>query len=220
MYDFTARPVATAIAGVRPSEISALGILVPTKHQKHSITQDGNNRIKDELNLLDLKYKYDLDQNVLVGPEFYERAGWVGNGGKNSEDFENYQTKIDDIDADGERDVSKKISSDSGDEENYSKKYFDRKAGFQIEPAVASQDSHVFPPFYARIYNYLPNPQYNFNLPLPMIRQQAHAQKAFDAGLRYPVSSLPFPAQLEGQLYNTNFPPAEQFNRYLLGSLY
>lgn len=199
-----ARPVATAIAGVKPSDISALGLPIPSK-LKDLAARGGNFPSKGKYGLVSL-LDDSGDERVLVGPEFFTQARL-----SEKADFDTEQSEADDTEGD-DRESARR--PDEEDTKN------------QAEPADSGYNPYgieygkqpLFPPAYEGFYNLSPNPYlppYNFNnVPLPIINQYLQ-RKAYNVplGLRYPSQGY---AEAYGQPhFNTNQTPYSPFTRYI-----
>jgi hypothetical protein len=208
---FVARPVATAIAGVKPSDISALGLPIPSK-LKDLAARGGNYPTKGKYGLVSLSDD-DGDERVLVGPDFFTQARLSDK----ASEYDNEQGDVEDGEGD-DREISRRPDTDFEKEDM---KNGDR----QVEPVDNIESPYgieygkqpLFPPSYEGLYNFLPNPYlppYNFNnVPLPIINQYLQ-RRMFNSGLRYPSAAGVYPEAYGQPQYNTNQPQYSPFSRY------
>lgn len=180
-----AKPVATAIAGVNPNEISALGLPLPSKLKNLEASASAAGTRADFAASFPTKGKYGLlslsdDDNInklLVGPAFFAQS-------RRADDVRTKDDNDDEI-----------VSS----EENYAydesaKKPFANSNSdnqdVQIDaanPYGYPYDYNKFPPAYDIPYNYLPYylPPYSPNsMPFP-IHGQYVQQRTLNPNLRY-----------------------------------
>lgn len=207
--EFPARPVATAIAGVKPSEISALGLPIPSK-LKDLAARDGTFPLKGKYGLVSLSDGIS-DDKVLVGPGYFAQARLAAEKELNSEsDSESDEAEIDDVDG-SDREIFRRPGSDQSKEDTNDR--FDKNDERQVEPVDNSESPYgieferqpIFQPTYEGFYNVLPNPflpPYNFNLPHPLINQYLQRRSSGGAG-RYGTQAVP--------QYRGNFAP-QQYN--------
>lgn len=212
-----ARPVATAIAGVKPSDISALGLPIPSK-LKDLAARGGSFPLKGKYGLVSLSD--DDEEKVLVGPNFFGAQSRLSEKGINSDsDFDNEQTDVDDVDGD-EREISRRPDTDYEKEDSKDRFNKNDNGDRQVEPVDNGENPFgfeygkqpQFPPTYEGLYNYIPNPflpPYNFNIPLPLINQYLQ-RRAYNAGLRYPSAAVP-----EYPGYGQHSPAYSPFTRYV-----
>lgn len=220
--------MATAIAGVKPSDISALGLPIPSK-LKDLAARGGSFPLKGKYGLV--SSDDDSDEQVLVGPNYFAQARLTEKEINSDSDFDNDKAEIDDIDVD-EREDSRRPDMESEDDKEDSKDNFNSNGDRQVEPVDNSQspfgfgygsNPNLFPPSYEGIYNYLPNPYlppYNFNVPQPIINQYLQ-RRAYNAGFRYPSQfsgiyggQQQHQQQQHQQQFNSNSPSFSPFARY------
>lgn len=215
VFELSARPVATAIAGVKPSDISALGLPIPSK-LKDLAARDGAFPLKGKYGLVSLSDGVSEDK-VLVGPSYYAQARLKAEKDLNSESEESDEAEIDDIDS-NDRESFRRPGSDQNKEDSSDR--FDKNGSDerQVEPVENSESPYgfefekqpIFQPTYEGFYNVLPNPflpPYNFNLPYPLINQYLQRRSSFNAG-RYAPQAVPqYPSTFARQQYNPQYNP-------------
>lgn len=220
--------MATAIAGVKPSDISALGLPIPSK-LKDLAARGGSFPLKGKYGLV--TSDDENDEQFLVGPNYFSQARLSEKEINSDSDFNNDKAEIDDIDAD-EREDSRRPEMEPEDEREDLKDNFSSNGDRQVEPVDNSQspygfgfgNSPLFPPSYEGIYNFLPNPYlppFNFNVPQPIINQFLQ-RRAYNAGIRYPSLASQYAGiygrhQLQQQpqpQYNPSGPSFSPFSRY------
>lgn len=206
---------------MKPSDVSALGLSIPSKHIKHLSSRGGVFPIKGKYGLVNLGDDGD-DESLLVGPNYFTQARLSEKIIESDSDFENDRAEIDDAD---ERELSRPSNTDSEDEKEDSIENIDKNGERQVEPVENSQSlfgleygNNLFPPTYDGIYNFLPNPYlppFNFNIPIPIINQYLQ-RKAFNSALRYPSLASQYPGGYEQnqRQYNANSPSFTPFTRY------
>lgn len=193
--------MATAIAGIKPSEVSSLGLPIPSKLKDLS-ARGGNFPLKGKFGLLTLSDD-DREGTILVGPDYFTQGRLSNTAPINSE--------VDQDDFDDEISRQDTDSEDSKDE-NSDKNNGDR----QVEPTENLNNPYgiehgklpIFPPAYENFYNLLPNPYlppFTFNLPLPLINQ--YLQRS--AYRRYP-----YPGVYGQSQYNANPSSFTPYNRF------
>lgn len=203
-----ARPVATAIAGVKPSDVSALGLSIPSK-LKDLTARGSSTPLKGKYGL----YSFgaaddDNEERVLVGPGYFTQAR-LSNKGVMSADYDSDSDDVDD------REPSKRPDVDEDKDDNFNRNQGER----EVEPVDNSENPYggeyakqpIFPPAYEGVYGYLPNPYlppYNFNLPLPIINQYLQ-RRNYNAAVRYPSIVPQYP-----DVYG-NPPTYTPFTRYV-----
>lgn len=224
-----ARPVATAIAGVKPSDISALGLPIPSKLKDLS-ARGGSYPLKGKYGLVSLSDDGNADENVLVGPNYFAQARLSEKMINSDSIFDNDRAEVDDVD-DEDREMPRQPDLDSEDENEDSKYDQNPNGDRQVEPVENSQNpfafafghNPLFPPTYDGMYNYLQNPflpPYSFNVPNPIVNQYLQ-RRAYNSGIRYPSIASQYPGvygqqqqQLQAQQYNPHSPAFSPFSRF------
>jgi len=209
--------VATAIAGVKPSDISALGLPIPSK-LKDLAARGGNFPTRGKYGLVSLSDD-DTEERFLVGPDYFTQARLS----EKASSFDGDQSE-DDTDGD-EREISRRPDTDDDNDAIIKPDNYNKNDDRQVEPAENSENPYgleygkqpIFPPAYEGIYNFLPNPYlppYNFNnIPLPIINQYLQ-RRAYNAGLRYPSVASQYPESYGQPQYNSHSPSFSPFSRY------
>lgn len=211
--------MATAIAGVKPSEIAALGLPLPSK-LKDLAARGGSFPIKGKYGLVSLNDD-ENDERLLVGPHYFAQARLSVKDYNNSgNDDDDDQAEVDDI---GERESSRRPEPDDDKEDQ--KDNFNKNGDRQVEPVDNSESPYgfeyeknpIFPPAYEGLYNYLPNPYlppFNYNLPLPLLNQYLQ-RRAYNPNLRY-SSQVPQYSGVYGQQpYSTNTQGLSPYPRFV-----
>lgn len=217
-FNFSARPVATAIAGVKPSEISALGLPIPSKLKDlaGAAARDGTSPLKGKYGLVSLSDGVSNDK-VLVGPGYYAQARLAAEKELNSEsDFESDEAETEDTDG-SDREAPRRPASDRSKEDTNDRFDNNESDERQVEPVENSESPYgfeferqpIFQPTYEGFYNVLPNPflpPYNFNLQHPLINQYLQ-RRSSNAGRFGPQAVPQYRGNFASQQYNPQYNP-------------
>lgn len=175
-----ARPVATAIAGVNPNEISALGLPLPSKLKNlDGASRDSAFPMKGKYGLLSLSDDDNVNK-LLVGPTFFAQARRADDV-RTKDDDEEITSSEENLTYD---ESAKKPFINSNSDNQDSSINSENPYGY---PYISNQQQTQFQPYYDIPYSYNPYylPPYNVNgMPFP-INGQYIQRRTLNPSLRY-----------------------------------
>jgi hypothetical protein len=198
--------VATAIAGLKPSDISGLGLSLPAKLKNLSARGNAVLPSRGKYGLVHLSNDEDADADVLVGPDFLAEARISDKGIESSvdvdDDFDN-EDKVENDETYAHKSDSLKRRSESEKNKDEINEIDYQK---QVEPVEShfpygtdfNKLPHITPNFENALGYQLPNPTLYPNLsyvPIPIVNQYLQRR----AALRYPSPLISLYPTLYGQ---------------------
>lgn len=189
----SARPVATAIAGIKPSEFSALGLPLPAKIKSLTARHSASLPLKGKYGLVNFGND-DEQTQFLVGPEFLAEARVSDKGIESNDDAESYYND-DKIEVEDSKTTEAPYQRRPTAVEKEKEEFNELDSNKQIEsldplqfPFGIEYGKHpLFPPAYDNFFNY-PSPYFlppNAYIPAPITNQYLQ-RRTNNPVLRYP----------------------------------
>lgn len=194
MHQNIARPQATAIAGIKPSDYSSLGLPLPTKLKNLNARDATSLPSKGKYGLVNIGTDDDQTQ-FLVGPEFLAEAR-LANKEIDSDGEEEYDTE-DKVEVEDSKTIESEnsrrqstIEKEKDDvNELDSNKQTESSDNLQFPFGIEYGKHPQFPPAYDNFFGYQ-SPYFlppNAYVPVP-INNQYLQRRASNAVLRYPIA--------------------------------